>query len=121
MVFGFTKPIIKILLVVPMALVVGDMIANDVNYAPERGLHGGGYVLFTLALATILGCAVIQVLYEFDIKGALHQKRHILISGVLVAFFFLIYRYDLLHYDSYVFLLLQTIWNGSSWPGKPGH
>ena len=102
MVFGFTKPIIKILLVVPMALVVGDMIANDVNYAPERGLHGGGYVLFTLALATILGCAVIQVLYEFDIKGALHQKRHILISGVLVAFFFLIYRYDLLHYDSYV-------------------
>lgn len=102
MVFEFTKPIVKILLVVPMALVVGDMIANDVNYAPEWGLQGGGYVIFALALATILGCAVIQVLYEFDIKGALHRKRHILISGVLVAFLFLIYRYDLLHFDSYV-------------------
>ncbi len=102
MVFEFTKPIIKILMVVPMALVVGDMIANEVNYAPERGMHGSGYVFLSLALATILGCAVIQVLYEFDIKGALHRKRHILISGVLVASIFLIYRYDLLHYDSYV-------------------
>lgn len=102
MVFEFTKPLIKILLVVPMALVVGDAIASDVNYAPELGMHGGGYVFLTLALAVILGCAVIQVLYEFDIKGALHRKRHILISGALVAGIFLIYRYDLLRYDSYV-------------------
>lgn len=102
MVFEFTKPVIKILLVVPMALVIGDAIASDVNYAPELGMHGGAYVFLALALAVILGCAMIQVLYEFDIKGALHRKRHILISGVIVTFLFLIYRYDLLHYDSYV-------------------
>lgn len=102
MVFEFTKPVIKILLVVPMALVIGDAIASDVNYAPELGMHGGGYVFLALALAVILGCAMIQVLYEFDIKGALHRKRHILISGVIVICLFLIYRYDLLQYDSYV-------------------
>lgn len=102
MVFEFTKPVIKILLVVPMALAVGELIASDVNYSPDWGLQGGGYVFFALALATILGCAVIQVLYEFDIKGALHQKRHILISGAVVAMIFCCYRYDLLHFDSYI-------------------
>ncbi len=102
MVFEFTKPVIKILLVVPMALIVGELIASDVNYSPDWGLQRGGYVFFALALATILGCAVIQVLYEFDIKGALHQKRHILISGAIVAMIFCCYRYDLLHFDSYI-------------------
>lgn len=37
MVFSITKPVIKILLVVPMALLMGDMIANEVNYMPQQG------------------------------------------------------------------------------------
>ncbi|MCM1126743.1 MAG: DUF6449 domain-containing protein [Lachnospiraceae bacterium] len=102
MIFPFTKPIIKILLVVPMALTAGDMIANDVNYQPEMGSQGAGYIFFTFALVTVLGCALIQVLYEFDIKGALHKKSHMLISGVFVALIFCCYRYDLLGFDSYV-------------------
>lgn len=102
MVFSVTKPVVKILLVVPMALLMGDMISNEVNYAPEQGFDGGGYVILALALVIILGSAVIQVLYEFDIKGALHQKKHIIISGVLVALIFMAYRYDLLNYDGYV-------------------
>lgn len=59
-------------------------------------------MIFVLALMCILGCGIIQVLYEFDIKGALHQKRHVVISGVLIALIFMGYRYDLLKYDSYV-------------------
>lgn len=102
MVFPVTKPIIKILLVVPMALLMGDLIAGEVNYDPLQGSTGIWYVILALVLVTILGSAVIQVLYEFDIKGALHQKRHILISGILVAVFFMTYRYDLIHYDSYI-------------------
>lgn len=102
MVFPITKPVIKILLVVPMALLLGDLIAGEVNYDPLQNNEGGWYVIVALVLMTVLGSAVIQVLYEFDIKGALHQKRYILISGILVALFFSIYRFDLLHYDSYI-------------------
>ena len=102
MVFSHTKPVIKILLVVPMALLMGDMVSNEVRYQPQQGMSGVWYVIFALVLVVVLGSAVIQVIYEFDIKGALHKKGHIVISGILVALIFMGYRYDLLHYDSFV-------------------
>ncbi len=102
MVFSITKPVIKVLLVVPMALTFGDVIASEVSYFPTTGTTGIWYVIFALILAVLLGSAVIQVIYEFDIKGALHKKRHILISGALTALLFMVYRYDLFSYDSFV-------------------
>lgn len=102
MVFPVTRPVIKVLLVVPMALLMGDMISNEVGYRPMEGTSGIWYVILALFLVVILGCAAIQVIYEFDIKGALHKKRHIVISGILAALFFMVYRYDLLGYDSFV-------------------
>ena len=45
---------------------------------------------------------IVQVIYEFDLKGALHKKLHILISGAAVALIFLIFHNDLFGYDRYV-------------------
>lgn len=102
MVFGFTKPIIKILIIVPFALLIGLLVANMVNFLPEYSMDGIGYIILALALAVVLGSAAVQAIYDFDIKGVLRGKSHIVICGILVALIFLVYRYDLLHYDDYI-------------------
>ncbi|MDO4303562.1 MAG: DUF6449 domain-containing protein [Bacillota bacterium] len=102
MVFGFTKPIIKILMIVPFALLVGLLVSDTVNFYPENSMDGIGYIILALVLTVVLGSAAVQAIYDFDIKGMLRGKSHIVISGVLVALIFLIYRYDLLHYDDYI-------------------
>ncbi|MBQ8598173.1 MAG: hypothetical protein IJ409_10325 [Lachnospiraceae bacterium] len=102
MTFSVSKPVIKILLMVPVALFAGYLMAESVNYRPTSSQDGIGFVIFTLVVAVIVGCALMQVIYEFDIKGAFHKKSHIVISGVAVALIFLVFRYDLLEYDSYV-------------------
>lgn len=102
MTFEFTKPVVKILLVVPASLLAGLLIAETVNYNPLTSGGGIGYVIFAIALVVVLGSAIIQVIYEFDIKGALHKKSHIVISGILAALIFMAFRYDFTGYDSYI-------------------
>lgn len=102
MTFNASKPVIKILLMIPVALFAGYLMAESVNYRPTSSQEGIGFVIFTLVVAVIIGCGLMQVIYEFDIKGALHKKTHMVISGVAVALIFLIFRYDLLSYDAYV-------------------
>lgn len=102
MAFAITKPVVKILITVPVSLLAGLMIAQTVGYNPQYFTGGIGYMIFTICLMAVIGSCVIQVIYEFDIKGVLHKKSHILISGIITALIFLVFRYDLLGYDTYV-------------------
>ncbi len=102
MTFEITKPFIKVLITVPVALVAGLMVFDRVNMDFNDAKEGIGWVIFITALAVVLGSALIQVIYEFDIKGALHKKRDILISGALTAFIFVVFQYDLFGYDDYI-------------------
>ncbi len=102
MTFEITKPVVKVLLIVPTSLFAGLVIADAVGFYPHSSMEGIGYVLFTFAFVIVIGSALIQVIYEFDIKGALHKKSHIVISGVLTAFIFILFRYDLTGYDGYI-------------------
>ena len=63
MTFQVTKPVIKILLTVPVALLIGGVIADIVDYEPGTSLKGGGYVIFALALVVIIGSGLIQSSY----------------------------------------------------------
>lgn len=102
MTFAVTKPIIKVLLSVLITMIAGLTIIDAIGMDPERSTDGMGYVIFAMIVTMIVSSGLIQVIYEADIRGALHKKRHIVIGGVLAAFLFMTFRYDLLHYDSYV-------------------
>lgn len=102
MAFRFTEPVIKVLLVVPVALLAGSLIGNTVNFEPKSSMDGIGYVMFTILLVLVLGCAIMQVIFEFDLKGCLHKKSHIVVSAIIAAIFFMSFRYDFTGYDSYV-------------------
>lgn len=94
--------LVKVLMVVPVTLLCGIGIAEIVGYSPVYRKGGEGLLLFGMAIVLVVGCCLMQVIYEFDIKGALHQKKHILISGLLCAVVFGIFRFDLFGYDSYI-------------------
>lgn len=102
MTFSVTKPAIKILLTVPAALLAGAVTFDAVDFDPRRSMQGIGWVIFFMALAVVLGSGLIQVIYEFDIRGAVHKKYHILISGGITAMIFVIYQFDLFGYDAYI-------------------
>ncbi|MBO5056317.1 MAG: hypothetical protein J6C64_08230 [Lachnospiraceae bacterium] len=102
MAFTLPQPIIKILLVVPVTLLAGCLVSDIVGYSPIYGEGKEGFIIFAMAVVLIVSSCLIQILYEFDIKGILHKKHHIFISAVAVVIVFLIFRYDLLGYDSYI-------------------
>lgn len=102
MTFVCTRLPVKILLVIPAALLMGGIISDAVSFNPEKSMDGIGWMIFSMAVTVIIGSALIQVIYEFDIKGCLHKKTHIVISGILVALVFIAFRYDLFGYDSYI-------------------
>lgn len=100
--FEIIKPFIKILVVVVTALLMGGIISDAVSFFPEESMDGIGWIIFVMTLTVIIGSALIQVIYEFDIKGSFHKKSHIVVSGILVTLIFITFRYDLLGYDSYI-------------------
>ena len=97
MVFNVTKPAIKFLLVIPAALFAGSFLNDMLGDAGSNG-----YMIFAYVFTTVIGCALIQVIYEFDIRGALHKKLHIMLCGAAVLIIFCIFRYDILGYDRYI-------------------
>ncbi len=102
MAFRFPQAFIKILLVVPAALLSGIVVAQIVNYSPKHGSGSVGFVIFTMAVVTVVSCCLIQILYEFDIVGIVHKKHHILISAAAVAVIFMVFRLDVFGYDTYI-------------------
>lgn len=102
MAFQLPQPFIKILITVPVTLIAGGFVSNVVGYEPLWGEGSIGFVIFTMAVVLIVVSCLIQVLYEFDIRGIFHKKLHILISAVMTAVIFLIFRYDVLGYDTYL-------------------
>lgn len=103
MAFKLPQPVIKILITIPVTLLTGWMIMDVNGYEPLSNHNEGfGFVAFTMVITLIVCSCLIQVIYEFDIRGILHKKRHILISGAAVVFIFSVFQFDLFGYDSYI-------------------
>lgn len=100
--FRAPQSVIKIVIAIPVTLLAGYVVADIVGYDPIWGGGGIGFVLFSMVIVLLVICCLIQVIYEFDIKGIFHKKWHILISAAAVAVVFLIFRYDVFGYDRYL-------------------
>lgn len=100
MTFQGIKPVIKIGISVPVALFAGMATAGLMEYNP---LDESGSPFFPILLGVlflVLTNAFIQVIFESDIRGMFHKKRHIVISGILAAAIMIVFRYDLIGYDN---------------------
>ena len=95
MAFELSKPIIKYLLVVPTSLAGGIVFDNLSNNSTN------GWFFFGLIFVFFLSYAVIEIIYNFDMKSAFKGKAHMALSGATVLIIVLIFYHDLLGYDNY--------------------
>ncbi|MDF2539040.1 MAG: hypothetical protein K0S76_2061 [Herbinix sp.] len=96
MTFARSKPIIKIILVITLTLGGGIMFRNIARYGDA------GWLLFGLVFSFLVTYAIIEIIYNFDIRCAFMHKYHILFCAVVVTIVASIFQFDLFHYDSYV-------------------
>ncbi len=102
MTFAVTRPVVKVALVVPVALAVTILIQNIVSgysYVADSG--SPWLIVFIIIAASVIGCGLIEVLYEFDIKACFRRKKYFLISAGLAALLYLCFRYDFVQFDAY--------------------
>ena len=99
MTFRRIQPVIKIGISIPVAIVAGFATAGMMEYDI---LYETGSPFFPILLGVlflVLTNALIQVIFEADIRGMFHKKRDIVISAVLTIVIVAVFRYDLAGYD----------------------
>lgn len=93
--FPISEPVIKVAIVIPAAIGLGMWV------------YGAGYGDTILAFVTmtaggVIGSAVMEVIYDFDLKSVF---RHLISSGIAMAgivIIFFIFKEDIFGYDKYV-------------------
>ncbi|BCN31591.1 DUF6449 domain-containing protein [Anaeromicropila herbilytica] len=96
MAFSISKPVIKIMLVVPLTL-AGGILFREVTYGNSQG-----WFFFGLVIAFIISYAIIEIIYNFDIRCAFLHKKELLTCAGMIAVVILIFELDVTHYDSYL-------------------
>lgn len=96
MAFRISKPVFKFLLGITASLSGGILIRNFVSSDYD------GWFLFGLLFSLIIAYALIQVIYDFDIRSAVRQKKQLLACFIITCAIAGIFRFDLLRFDSYV-------------------
>lgn len=93
--FGKCKPVIKIMVVIEAAMIVGSIV-QDVAYENDLLMLAG------MVIGAVICCAVLEVVYEFDLKCMIRHwaSSGVAILGVLAVF--CIFKFDLFGYDSYI-------------------
>lgn len=92
--FSKSKAPIKVLLVVPLALLGGI-------FSYGMTLHYGFY-FFGLIVGLLLSHGVVEIIYEFDIRSVKKGLKTLSVSAVLASLWFICFVLDVFAYDSYV-------------------
>lgn len=103
MAFAKTKGIIKVLITIPVTLFLVLEVRGIVCPSGENtGINSLPIILLTTIVIAVLCSAIIEVIYEFDIRAAFKKKYHILISSACVVLIYCIFQFDLTGYDKWV-------------------
>lgn len=96
MAFHITKPIIKFLLVVPIALGGGVLFRSIVS------TNSDGWFIFGIIFTLVIIYAIVQVIFQFDIRCAFAQKKHLLSCAIIIGLIACVFRFDLLGINTYI-------------------
>lgn len=96
MAFEMAKPVIKFLMTVPVVLAGGLLFREAAN------LHSDGWLIFGLILTFIIFGAIVEIIYQFDLKKAFAHRVGLAISAVVTVLIVCIFRFDILSYDTYI-------------------
>ncbi len=95
MAFDKTKPVIKIIIMIPVAMTFGAFFPSITN-----GNSTYGWLVFGLIVGLILAHAAIEIIYEFDFKACIKHIPSGIIAAVITAAIVSFFVFDLSGYDT---------------------
>lgn len=96
MAFDFVKPIIKFMLVVPLSL------GGGILFQYISGSRALEWNIFGTIFTMIIIYAVIEMIYNFDIRSAFRNKIQFAACAAAIAAVVMVFRFDFIKYDSYL-------------------
>ncbi len=93
--FRRAEPVIKTLIVIPASLLIGLCFMEIIE-------GSFGWFVFGTVLCFVIMSAVMEIIFRFDIRAAFNNKKHMLFNAACTALIIIIFRYDVLGYDTYV-------------------
>lgn len=97
MAFRVAEPIIKTLIVIPTALFTGLIFAELVNYQ-----NSFGWYIFGTVFSFFIISFALEIVFRFDMKSFLAHKMQLLFNGVCLALIVVIFKGDVLGYNTYI-------------------
>lgn len=94
MAFRKSQPVIKLLLVVPIAL-TGSLIFREM-------MGSDGWSIFGLVCGLVISYAIIEIIYNFDFRRLFAHKKQFALCTVCSLAILAFFRFDLSGFDSYV-------------------
>lgn len=95
--FCVAEPVIKIMIVIPFSFFAAIFFSEiSPDTASDR------WFLFGLVFGFVVLCILMEIIFRRDIRGALMHKKQFLFNAVCTALLFVVWRYDVLGYDTYV-------------------
>lgn len=93
--FPAMEPVIKTLIVIPASFFCGIFFS-------ETAVGSDRWFLFGLIFSFVLLCILMEIIFRLDFRGLLMHKRQFLLNGACVMLIYLIFRNDVLGFDTYV-------------------
>lgn len=97
MVFPVTEPVIKTMVVVPAAFVVGNLF-----YSLSAGSNQIPWFVFGSIFGFVIACPLMEMIFRKDVRAALMHPLQLAFNGVCVIGVFAVLYFDVFGYDSYI-------------------
>lgn len=96
-VFRIAEPVIKTMVVLPAAFLSGFFFSS-ISYSASED----EWFLFGILFGFTVICILMEIIYRMSLRGALMHKRQFLFNAACTALIFIVFRYDVTGYDTYV-------------------
>lgn len=97
MAFEKTKPVIKVIIMIPTALAFGLFFPS---LSSGNGSSTYAWLVFGLITGLFLSHGVIEIIYEFDFKAWVKQIPSGIVAAAITAFFAAFFVFDFIGYDT---------------------
>lgn len=94
--FGITEPFIKSIVVLPVSVLSGFFIRAMADS------ESFGWFVFGVIFGFLVFSLVMEVIFRLDIRCALYHWKQMIFNGVCLALIILIFKNDVLGYNTYV-------------------
>ncbi|MDE5699592.1 MAG: hypothetical protein K2I96_19650 [Lachnospiraceae bacterium] len=95
--FCAAEPVIKTMIVIPFSF-FSALFFSEIS--PDTA--SDSWFLFGLIFGFVVLCILMEIIFRLDIRGALMHKKQFLFNAACTALLFVVLRYDVMGYDTYV-------------------